>query len=84
MNERIARVERAATTLGVELTSPTKTSREFNLNAHRTIRFKCQGKGTMLIEARHCGVLEASNVMRDEKVIGLLGKAADGNGNCSI
>lgn len=77
MNERIARVEREATALGVALTSPTKTSREFSLSAHRTIRFKCQGKGTMLIEARHCGVLEASNVMRDGKVLGLLRKAAE-------
>lgn len=83
MNERLARVERAATTLGVELTSPTKNSREFNLTPFRTIRFKCQGKGTMQIEARHSGVLETSAVMRDEKVIGLLRKAHE-DGNCHI
>lgn len=82
MNERIARLVRLAATLNVELTSPTKASREFQLNAHRTIRFKPSGKGTMLIESRHSGVLDASNVARDGIVADLLRKAAehdDGN-----
>jgi hypothetical protein len=75
MNERIARIERAASLAGVALRSPTKNSREFDLNAFRTIRFKAKGKGTMEIEARHSGVLEAVNVARDDRVIELLRRA---------
>ena len=81
MNARIARIEREANVLGIALTSPTKNSREFSLNAHRTIRFRTKGKGTMLIEARHSGVLESSAVMRDDKIKDLLRKAAEANGN---
>jgi hypothetical protein len=77
MNERIARIERVATSLGVTLSSPTKNTREFELSPFKTIRFKCQGKGTMLIEARHAGVLEATNVARDDRVAELLRKAAE-------
>lgn len=75
MNERIARIERAASQIGVALRSPTKNSREFDLSPFRTIRFKCKGKGTMEIEARHSGVLEAVSVARDDKVIQLLRRA---------
>ncbi len=81
MNERLARIERVADTLGVSLRKPTKNSREFALNAHRTIRFQCQGKGTMKIEARHSGVLESELVARDDRVSELLRKAAEADGN---
>jgi hypothetical protein len=77
MNERIARLERVAASLGVSLSSPTKNSREFELTPHRTIRFSPQGKGTMKIEARHSGVLEAEHVARDDRVSDLLRKAVE-------
>jgi len=80
MKERIARIERVATQHGVTLRSPTKHTREFDLTAFRTIRFRCQGKGTMKIEARHSGVLEAESVARDDRVSELIRKAAE-NGN---
>lgn len=81
MNERIARLERVAAGLGVSLSRPTKSSREFDLSPHRTIRFQPQGKGTMRIEARHSGVLEAEQVARDDRVSELLRKAAEDNGH---
>lgn len=77
MNERLARLERAASTFGIKLSNPTKNSREFELSPFRTIRFQCQGKGTMLIEARHSGVLEARDIARDDRVTELLRKAAE-------
>jgi hypothetical protein len=81
MNERIARLERVAARLGVPLTTPTKNSREFSLTPFRTVRFQPQGKGTMRIEARHSGVLEAQDVARDDRVSELLRKAAESYGH---
>jgi hypothetical protein len=51
LNETIARLDRDAATLGVELRQTGENKREFNIHEHRLICYQPGGKGVLKVQA---------------------------------
>jgi hypothetical protein len=72
LNETIARLDRDAAALGVELRQTGENKREFNIHSHRLISYQPGGAGVLKVQAFVDGGLEAEVFASIERVQALL------------
>lgn len=72
LNETIARLDRDAAQLGVEVRSTGENKREFNIHDHRLICYQPGGKGVIKVQAYVDGELDCETVVSIERMRGLL------------
>jgi hypothetical protein len=72
LNETIARLDRDAQALGVELRQRGENVREFNIHPHRLIQYSPGGKGVILVRAFVDDQFECEVVASIERVRELL------------
>lgn len=72
LNETIASLDRDAARLGIELRHTGENKREFNIHAHRLIRYQPGGKGVLRVQAIVDGDLDCETVVSIERVRALL------------
>lgn len=67
-NETVARLDREAARLGLDLVRRGRNCREFGLPGGRTIRYLSRGKGTLRVCAYVDGELDAETVCAPERI----------------
>ena len=72
LNDTIARLDRDAAGLGIELRQTGENTREFNIHSHRLLRYRPGGKGVILVQAYVDGELDCETVVSIERMRALL------------
>ena len=72
LNETIARLDRDAAQMGIEVRVTGENKREFNIHDHRLIRYQPGGKGVIRVQAVVDGELDCETVVSIERMRDLL------------
>ena len=72
LNDTIARLDRDAVRMGIQVRSTGENKREFNIHDHRLICYQPGGKGVLRVQAYVDGELDCETVVSIERMRGLL------------